>query len=194
MRIARKFRPLLDAEKEEAAKVFEDSLPSWGRIVITDGLGPIPGFDNPYTDDVGPFFHINVGPDIYDDLMWGNFLPGFGLDRNIFIHEMTHVWQYYHGYHVILSSVWANATERVGIVPDAYAYTAGHAWDSYNVEQQAHLVEDWYKASDGNMSVHDVRFVYIEKIIRAGLSKNSLLPRFKDTLLIKLSAQELREL
>jgi hypothetical protein len=188
-------RPLSQAEIDEAAKVFEDSLPSWGRIFITDGLGPpAPLLNNPYTDDHGIGFNINVGPLIYDDLLRGIEFPPFGIDKNILIHEMTHVWQYYHGYHVVASSVWANAVDKLGIGPDAYRYTVGQAWNSYNVEQQAQLVEDWYNATIGNMSIYDNRFVYIDKIIRAGLDKNSLFPSLRDTLLIKLPADELKEL
>jgi hypothetical protein len=42
MRIARKSRNLSGDEINLAAQVFQDSLPSWGRIFITDRLGPIP--------------------------------------------------------------------------------------------------------------------------------------------------------
>jgi hypothetical protein len=94
MRIARNSRNLSSGEIHFAAQVFEDSLPEWGRISITDGLGPIPGFDNPFTNQMGPTFTLNLGPDVYPDATLTTNYLGFGTYRNILIHEMTHVWQY----------------------------------------------------------------------------------------------------
>jgi hypothetical protein len=105
--------------------------------------------------------------------------------RNIFIHEMTHVWQYYHGYWVVLRSLWANTLGA------GYNYTIGalDAWDDYNVEQQAQLVEDWFS---GGMSTTDDRFVFIEKIIRAGVT-GGFWADFMDTLMVKLPIEKLRQ-
>jgi hypothetical protein len=184
MRIARKMRNLASGEMNFAAQVFQDSLPAWGRIFLTDGLGPIPGYDNPYTDENFGMFTINVGPDVYPDATLTRNYLGFGTYRNILIHEMTHVWQYYHGYWVVLRSLWAN-TGGVG-----YDYTVGasDAWDDYNVEQQAHLVEDWF---DGGMSTTEDRFVFIEKIIRAGITGGFWADPW-DVMLIKLPLNKLR--
>jgi hypothetical protein len=62
-----------------------------------------------------------------------------------------------------LRSEWANWRGK------GYAYTLedSDAWDDFNVEQQASLVEDWF---DRGMSTTDNRFVFIEKIIRAGVT------------------------
>jgi hypothetical protein len=85
---------------------------------------------------------------------------------------------------VILRSIWAN-TAGVG-----YEYTIGSddAWNDYNVEQQAHLVEDWF---DGGMSTTDDRFVFIEKIIRAGIT-GGFWANMLDVMLIKLPLNKLR--
>ena len=99
MRIAREMRKLSDAEKDLAGKVFDDSLPAWRRIYITDGLGPLPTIDRPYTEEAARLFMVNVGPDYYPDLNRSTDY-GFGTGRNLLIHELTHVWQYYHGYWV----------------------------------------------------------------------------------------------
>ena len=96
MRIARKMRNLSDTEKDLAGKVFDDSLPAWRRIYITDGLGPLSTYDQPYTEEAARLFTVNVGPDYYPDLN-RNTSYGFGTCRNLLIHELTHVWQYYHG-------------------------------------------------------------------------------------------------
>jgi hypothetical protein len=185
MRIARKSRNLSGDEINLAAQVFQDSLPSWGRIFITDGLGPIPGYDNPYTQDVKLTYSVNVGPEVYPDATLTTDYLGFGTYRNILIHEMTHVWQYYHGYWVILRSIWANRHAT------GYEYTieASDAWDDFNVEQQAHLVEDWF---DGGMLPTDSRFVFIEKIIRAGV-KGGIWASMLDVMLIKMPLDKLRD-
>jgi hypothetical protein len=161
MRIARKMRKLSGAETSLATRVFGDSLPSFGRIMITDGLGPIPGYDNPYTEEKMGLFFLNLGPEVYANAIdTSKYYSGYGRYDAIFIHEMTHVWQYDKGYWVVLRSLWAN-TAGAG-----YNYTPGAPWDDYNVEQQAQIVEDWYKAG---MSPTDARFVYIDKIIRPGI-------------------------
>jgi hypothetical protein len=165
MRRVRESRHLSNAEVLYATVVFQSSLPPWSQIWITDGLGPIPGYDNPYTDKVITSGHyaINVGPDVYPDTTQNKSLSGFGKYRDIFIHEMTHVWQYYHGYAVVTGSMWANTFGK------GYDYTIewSDSWDSYNVEQQAHLVEDWFAKG---MSKSDKRFLFIENIIREGIN------------------------
>jgi hypothetical protein len=123
-------------------------------------LGPVPGLDNPFTAHEFGLFWINVGPEVYPDAALAQQYGGFGSRKAILIHEMTHVWQYYHGYSVELRSLWAN---RWGA---GYNYTVGEEWGDYNVEQQAHLVEDWFM---GGQSVSDPRFDYIDKIIRPGI-------------------------
>jgi hypothetical protein len=52
-----------------AAQVFADSLPDWGRIAITDGLGPLPTIDRPFTEELVGMFFVAVGPDYYPDLI-----------------------------------------------------------------------------------------------------------------------------
>ncbi len=146
-----------------ARDVFQNSLPSWRRIRITDALGKD---DRPFTlNEMGLYF-INAGPEVYDDAALAQDYKGFGARKAILIHEMTHVWQAYHGYSIYLRSLWAN-TRGAG-----YGYTVGEKWDDYNVEQQAHLVEDWFMGiyPSPPQSVTDPRFVYIDTIIRPGKS------------------------
>lgn len=52
---------------------------------------------------------------------------------DMLVHEMTHVWQYFHGEGVKKHSVWA---QTLGA---GYEYEPGDSWNSYNVEQQAHI-------------------------------------------------------
>ena len=178
MRITRNMRPLSGPERSVAKSVFGKSLPNLARVMITDGLGYD---DRPYTLQTGPLFQLNLGPDVYPNAVDKS--KKFGSDTldALFVHEMTHVWQYYHNYNVILSSLWANTAG------DGYACKAGKPWDDYNVEQQATLVEEWYELG---MSNADSRFVYIDKIIRAGLSGSSMV----DTAITKLPVDKLKKL
>ena len=157
MRRARNSRVIAGGESVIAAAVFQGSLPPWRRISIADGLG---AEDRPYTFFLGGGFTINVGPDYYPDLMQTPYR------RALLIHELTHVWQYYHGYTVIAGSFWANT---IGMGYD-YTIEESDSWADFNVEQQAHIVEDWYAQA---MSRTDDRFVFIEKIIWPGISSVS---------------------
>lgn len=185
MRLVRNTRELSSNEMLLASYVFEDSLPPWGRIFVTDGLGPVPGYDNPYTTEEIGLFTINVGPDMYPDVSLGK-SDSFGVYRDTFIHEMTHVWQYYNGYWVILRSLWANSA-GAGYT---YQIDESSAWDDFNVEQQASIVEHWFARG---RSRNDIRFVFVDKIVRAGVSAG-FWANFEDQLLVKLPISQLRSM
>jgi hypothetical protein len=178
-------RLLTPKEQSLALDVFGTSLPMWKQIGIQDGLGL---GDRPWTDNGSPHdktlgsvnYEIMVGALASVDLTiegssarWLG--SGFGRVCDIFVHEMTHVWQYFHGKWVKQDSLAAQAWEeittkidlrtgRIIVVNDAYEYTPGKAWNSYNVEQQAHIVEDWYR--EGHSPTHTL-FPYIQMVVRA---------------------------
>jgi hypothetical protein len=185
MRVDTKMRDLSSAEIGLAHGVFRNSLPAWSRIKITDGLGPVPGYDDAYTTEDAPWFFLHLGPDMYPDASLATVHPRFGQYRHTFIHEMTHVWQYYHGYWVVLRSGWAYSWFGAGT---DYTVEASDAWDDFNVEQQAHLVEDWFARGS---SPTDDRFVFIEKIIRAGIT-GGFWADMMDILLIRMPLDKLR--
>lgn len=179
MRIARNLRKLSSAETNLARQVFGESLP-WGRIVITDGLGPLPWQDNAYTDTAFGIFSLNLGPEVYPNAIDSTrYYDGNTSYDALFIHELTHVWQYDKGYWVVLRSVWAY-TGGSGL-----SYTPGDPWNDYNVEQQAQIVSDWYKRG---MSETDERFVYIDKIIRPGIGSD-----FVGSQIIDLPVDQLKQ-
>jgi hypothetical protein len=60
---------------------------------------------------------------------------------------------------VKLSSIWAQT------LGDGYTVTAGKAWNDYNVEQQATIVENWYA---GGVHLGADEYPYIEKVVRKG--------------------------
>lgn len=150
---------------------YPSNLPSWDKIKITDGLGPIPTVDNPYTERVpGVGYFINVGPEVYPDATLKKYFNGFGTYDAILVHEMVHVWQYSQGYAVGAHSLWA-CTAGAGY---DYDTTKWQEWDDYNVEQQAHIVEDWYRNGKKSREIEgefgleygDPRFYYVKKFIR----------------------------
>ncbi len=186
MRLARNTRKLSPIEIYWAAQVFNDTLPSWGNILVTDALGPVPGVDRPFTEELLPkrLYTVNVGPDYYPDLNRDNDF-GFRSCRNLLIHELTHVWQYSHGYWVVSRSLWA---DRFG---QGYNYTIeeSDAWDDFNVEQQARIVEDWFKG--GMMSPTDIRKVFVDKIILAEIT-GGFWADIMDKTLIQMPLRDLR--
>jgi hypothetical protein len=168
MKLGASSRYLSPAEEALAIQVFGPTLPLWKRILIDDGLGI---GDRPYTLDGPPgCYMIHVGPVAYRDCTSRAFWGIRRIDAS-FIHEMTHVWQFGKGYNVKLSSLWAQSGGS------GYGFVPGQAWDDYNVEQQAKIVENWYFAG---MSTTAVEFPYIEKVIRrGGLNKSKTLEELK---------------
>ena len=156
MRIGTQSRFLSHNEKTLAISVFGPSLPHWNRIRVDDGLGL---GNRCYTLDAPPgYYMIHIGPIGYPDCTSKRFIPHQGPTNTVFIHEMTHVWQYAKGDNVKLSSLWAQATED-----DAYKYVVGDAWNDYNSEQQGDIVKRWFA---GGMSKSMPEFQYIEKVVR----------------------------
>jgi hypothetical protein len=86
-----------------------------------------------------------------------------GLEKSadsqaLLIHELTHVWQSAHSVWPpasIFNSAWHQLTKGA----NAYSYSPGLEWHAYNVEQQAHIVEDWFargmQPGDANRYVRD---------------------------------------
>ena len=83
--------------------------------------------------------------------------------RNLLAHETTHVWQGKNSTFA-LSYVF-NSVYNQCVLSDAYAYTPGQAWSSYNVEQQARIVENWYM--NGESTSSDL-YHYITDNVRKG--------------------------
>ncbi len=155
MKLGRVSRSLSTAEQALATQVFGPTLPPWDRILIDDGLGLQ---DRPYTLDGPPgLCMIHIGSTAYPDCTSRSVWSGFGRIDVLFIHEMTHVWQYGKGYNVKLSSIWAQSGGS------GYTFAPGKSWDDYNVEQQAKIVGDWYAAG---MSPGAPEFQYVAKVVR----------------------------
>lgn len=162
-------RPLTNQELLVAQSVFQKTLP-YGRIELTDrtGLG-----GSLYTMGGGrgdpewqrqPSFTLNVGPAHYRDGMHtgakpvtappattGNRINQMSVAVSpdtrppawCLIHELTHVWQSLNSsWHA--SYIFESAINQLASGPSAYSYQPGSPWETYNVEQQASIVADWY--------------------------------------------------
>ena len=164
-------RLLKESEVEFARQVFEDKLP-YDRVYLSSRFFPGNKGTAVTVASVSSFilvpslrkYTIFVGPDVFDEGADGP------LFRGTFIHELTHVWQGYHGIlgwaymaQSMLSQGYAILTQ--GNRNRAYNYKPGEPWGSYNVEQQARLVQDWFL--EGMRTADDVRYPYIANHIRA---------------------------
>ena len=164
-------RLLKKSEIEFARRVFEKQLP-YKKIHIAGYY--LPGNQGvPVTlasvSSIIPVrsmrnYTIYFGPEVYAE----------GADRpdtaSTFIHELTHVWQGFHsglGWEYMVESMIAqgHAILTQGDRNRAYDYKPGKPWEEYNVEQQALLVQDWFR---NGMSEEDERYPYIADHIRAG--------------------------
>lgn len=164
-------RLLRKSEVEFARQVFEDKLP-YGKVHIASYY--LPGNRGvPVTlASVSSFipvvrmrhYTIYFGAEVFRN---GADRPGV---RAAFVHELTHVWQGYHsglGWEYMVHSMIAqgHAVLTKGSRQRAYDYLPGAPWRRYNVEQQALIVQDWYR---NGMRRDDERYHYVANHIRAG--------------------------
>ena len=166
-------RLLRESEVAFARQVFEDHLP-YDRVHLSDRFFPFNEKTRTAVTaaSLSSFafvrslrsYTIFVGPRVYDEGADG---PRF---RDTFIHELTHVWQGFHsglGWEYMVQSMLAqgHAILTKGNRNRAYDYKPGKGWDDYNVEQQASIVQGWFR--DGMRTEGDKRYAYIVNHIRA---------------------------
>lgn len=126
-------RPLTPGELAAARGVFGDAI-AWDRVRIH--ARPFTPFQ-PRGMAVTPLGAVH--------LRRGDCLDDFAADwRSMawLIHELTHVWQFQTGVPVILRGLWER-TYRYGALDPARPLRR------YGIEQQAAIVEDWFRRSQG---------------------------------------------
>jgi hypothetical protein len=135
-----KRRSLHSEEKAELQKVFADTL-DYDAIMITnvEGLGGRAFTLFNLDDQIVVAASSAVFPD-FENLLTNN------VTKRIFVHELTHAWQYQHRRLLTrLCDIIGTRGEEVLFGQNAvYRYTPGLAWHDYNMEQQAEIVADWY--------------------------------------------------
>jgi YVTN family beta-propeller protein len=164
-------RTMEQFEWDWAARVFGISLPPKEQIEITNmrGLGNksfvsvktsiFPGGD--------PTYYVHLGDQAYDspitDLNEGRPVPG-----QLFIHELTHVWDAAHsGPDWLLNSICENRNP-----PRPPADTP---WVLLTTEEKAVIVETWFLDHEGELdspaAFSDDYFHYIDENIRKGTNQ-----------------------
>jgi hypothetical protein len=161
-----------EEEATFARKIFGNSLPAKEQIILTNTMRPdgrrftMPG--------LGGSYFVNLGDAAFRDPI-GIVDPGYPQPGQVFVHELTHVWQ---------ASHWAAATYfSKALNRDYDPGGGGKAWSDYSLEEQATIVDRWYEA-DPTFLVGEFRKPfpdfslkaphsfdrYIQQNIRAGLA------------------------
>jgi hypothetical protein len=142
-----RYRPMTGPEIDLARKVFGDHIP-YDKVQFTNlaGIGgrafTAPGVDGK------TYCNLGVGLDHTLDPAGAGSYHNLG---ELMIHELTHAWQIAHNSFIpgFMCSGIVNQTNYT-MGDDVYAYgPAGPAWSSFNLEQQASIVNNWF-AGDGN--------------------------------------------
>lgn len=140
----REGRPLTPGEIAVAREVFGNTI-DYSKVTVYNGPPRIFNMVELNKPNLGA---ISPGGNIY--LVGANcqkpdLSKGTRADRNLLIHEMTHVWQHQQGRFV-------NCEAVAVLIKNKFDYDAAYAYDlkttqkfrTLNLEQQAHLVEDYY--------------------------------------------------
>ncbi len=147
-------RALTKGEIEIARSVFGDSI-DYGKVRVFDRryFGVFQSTSTLMT----PNGNLYIPKDSYS----ADFSKEDLTQRSLFIHEMTHVWQFQHGRPLRWEAI-------MGWVGSGFKYQHLYAYDPdktdfahANLEQQAHMVEDYYndrenlKGWDAANPIHD---------------------------------------
>jgi hypothetical protein len=173
-------RPLRDHEESFARQVFQDTIP-YERVLVTNlsGLGGrefvVPNVDGSIL--------VNLGNGFSDPIGHVDPPRGYTEQGQIFIHEMTHVWQVAHE-DVTLSFFWKAALDKLAESASYQYGPPGPPWSSFGLEAQATIVEEWSSGTSlravmgpvpgrsatpgGRMQDDDPYFHYIANNIRMG--------------------------
>ncbi len=140
-------RLMTDEEIKMVRDIFGDSLPysriRCHRMVGTTSITPI---GNPYFSDNRYCADFSNPPGTEEQR---------DLAQWVFVHELTHVWQHYHGINVIRHAL---CISKLPIkYDDAYNYflIKDKPFLSYNIEQQASIVADYWALFHGNDSYYN---------------------------------------
>lgn len=148
-------RSLTAREITLAREVFKDSI-DYSKVKIING--GLLGMPNASKNAMTPFGSIHLPSEDY------NATKDFGLDnvdatlKIWFIHEMTHVWQYQHGFNNARAGI--NTGINGGYTQRSLAYEYSLAdkikkFNEYNMEQQAEIVSHYFDATHTYQTIHN---------------------------------------
>ncbi|MFS2125280.1 hypothetical protein [Pseudomonas sp. Pseusp97] len=130
-------RALTPGEIGMARIVFKDSIDYSQVKIHHGGWWLFLGFQNTAVTPNGDMYYPKSTNLYKDDFS----ATGRGTDKALFMHEMTHVWQYQLGYWVKWHALWV--TSR-GAAAYEYNLKNGGILSEYNMEQQGEIVSDYY--------------------------------------------------
>lgn len=141
-------RPLTPSERDMARTVFGDDV-DYDKVKLYNGPPKVAGI---FRLNQNKLSAITPNGEIY---LVGKYCqqPDLSLageeNRKLLIHEMTHVWQHQQGRNVEGEAIFL-------FVKSGFNYDSAYAYDingkqkflSLNLEQQAHMVEDYFALRD----------------------------------------------
>jgi hypothetical protein len=171
-------RSITTGERTLLRSIFEETLPYESLEVSVNELN-LGGEDNSITPGNLPMFSDKIWCADFTDTTTVS-----KADRGTFVHELTHVWQYYHGI-TKLSAIWL-AVRHLGDYQLAYPYDLS-AYDDlvdFNIEQQAAIIEDWWRVTVGMLPINNIGVDkslssynrYVDQVRSAGVPYKPLLP------------------
>jgi hypothetical protein len=174
-----KVRTMSVTEYHIVSGIFGGTLPHRSRILVTNAAGfGGRAFTIP-TSLVSSFF--SVTPALFLPTAIAGYLGSVanlaylmnvGKDYNalgtsqqhLLVHETTHVWQGKNST-LALTYVFSSLLNQGLHGSAAYTYTPGQPWRSYNAEQQAAIVEGWFR---GGQPKSGPLYPYIVNHVRKG--------------------------
>jgi len=134
--IAAPNRPLTTGEIAMLTPIFRDGI-DYAKVHVINNSFPL----QPANVYMTPRGHVYAPGDLWQS----DFSTQRSGNRAVFVHEMTHVWQYANGMDLIGQSV-VEFTKYRGQYEKAYPYELVEGRDlvEYGMEQQASIVEDYY--------------------------------------------------
>jgi hypothetical protein len=162
-------------------RVVGDTLPWRRTIIITNGAGesgraftiPLSFATAVFGSAIAPLLApLILAQSFLFSIANAGYLMNVGNDFNdmsvhnqrLLVHETMHVWQGNNSFFA-QSYVYNSALNQCLSGGGAYNFTPGQNWHSYNVEQQASIVEHWFVNGE---STSDVLFPYVRDFVRKG--------------------------
>jgi hypothetical protein len=115
--------------------VFRNTL-KYHSIRCSINEANIGGVNNSLTPAGIPYFSQNI--------YCADFSLAGANDQWVFVHEMTHVWQWQHGIYPVMEALGLVITHRHYQKAYPYDLTPGKELEDYNIEQQASIIADYW--------------------------------------------------
>lgn len=155
-------RPLTAGERAMAESIFKRSIDYYAAKIHNHGCLPF-GLQNDYTA-MTPNGQMYFNSPLYEqDYSVSSFY------KALFIHEMTHVWQHQHGYHVQSNAIKLQIAFGFDYAA-AYDYSkdvgnTSKTLPDFNMEQQAQIIEDYFSATYLNDAKFASRMPFFQQVL-----------------------------